>query len=190
MAGACFPLPRALTPNSPRRAVGLHGQWLPRKRTSDWALLGWRRTWQMESYSRHQRGSREVHVILLNILNHPRFCLLLWLPLEIRGRGWGGGKWVAQGHAGDSVTDSHIRSLTTRSFFFFFFLEPHLWHIEVSRLWVESELWLPAYTTATIPPDPSHICDLHHSSWQCQILNLLSKVRDGTRNLMVPSRIH
>ena len=33
-------------------------------------------------------------------------------------------------------------------FFFFFFLGPHLWHIEVARLGVESELKLPAYTTA------------------------------------------
>jgi len=32
--------------------------------------------------------------------------------------------------------------------------------------------------TATAMPDPSHICDLHHSSWQCQILNPLSKARD------------
>ena len=31
---------------------------------------------------------------------------------------------------------------------------------------------------------------LHHSSRQCQILNPLSKVRDQTCNLMVPSQIH
>ena len=31
---------------------------------------------------------------------------------------------------------------------------------------------------------------LHHSSQQCWILNLLSKTRDGTHNLMVPSQIH
>ena len=37
--------------------------------------------------------------------------------------------------------------------------------------------------------DPSRVCDLHHSSWQCQILNPLSEVRDRTRNLMFPSRI-
>ena len=39
-------------------------------------------------------------------------------------------------------------------------------------------------------PDPSHICDLHHSSQQHWILNLLSEVRDWTFNLMVPSQIH
>ena len=37
---------------------------------------------------------------------------------------------------------------------------------------------------------PSDICDPGHSLWQCQILNPLSKGRDRTHNLMVPSRIH
>ena len=32
---------------------------------------------------------------------------------------------------------------------FFFFLGPHLWHMEVPRLGVKLELQLPAYTTAT-----------------------------------------
>ena len=31
--------------------------------------------------------------------------------------------------------------------------------------------------------------DLHHSSWQCRILNLLFEARDRTCNLMVPSQI-
>ena len=51
------------------------------------------------------------------------------------------------------------------------------------------ELWLPAYTRATAMQDPSHVCDLHHSSRQRRILNPLSKGRDRTCNLMVPSRI-
>ena len=34
-----------------------------------------------------------------------------------------------------------------------------------------------------------HVFDLHHSSWQSQILNPLSKAWDRTCNLMVPSRI-
>ena len=33
------------------------------------------------------------------------------------------------------------------------------------------------------------VCDLHHSSQQHQILNPLSKARDQTCNLIVPSRI-
>ena len=34
---------------------------------------------------------------------------------------------------------------------------------EVPKLQVKLELQLPAYTTATAMPDPSHICDLHRS---------------------------
>ena len=51
-------------------------------------------------------------------------------------------------------------------FFLFFFLGPHLRHMEVSRLGVESELQLWAYTAATATPEPSCVCDLYHSSWQ------------------------
>ena len=57
------------------------------------------------------------------------------------------------------------------------FLGLHLWHMEVPRLGVKSELQLPAYTTATATWDLSHICDLHHRSRQCQILNTLSEAR-------------
>ena len=35
----------------------------------------------------------------------------------------------------------------------------------------------------------SRVCDLHHSSWQCQILNPLSGARYQTGNLVVPSQI-
>ena len=59
-------------------------------------------------------------------------------------------------------------------YFFFVFLGLHPWHIEVPRL-VESELSLPAYTTATAMPDLTCICDLHHSSQQCWMLNPMSK---------------
>ena len=58
-------------------------------------------------------------------------------------------------------------------FFFFFFLGLPLQHMEFPRLGVWSELQLLAYATATAMWDPSCICDLHHSSWQCQILNPL-----------------
>ena len=67
-------------------------------------------------------------------------------------------------------------------------LGPHPWHMDIPRLGVQSELWLPATATAT--SDPSRICDLHHSSWQCRILIPLSEARDQTGNLMVTSRIH
>ena len=72
-------------------------------------------------------------------------------------------------------------------FFFFNFFGPHLWHTEVPRLGIKSELRLPASTTATVTQDPS--LNLHHSSRQRQILNPLSEAGDRTRNLMVPSWI-
>ena len=62
--------------------------------------------------------------------------------------------------------------------------------MEVLSLGVKLELQLLAYTTVIAMQDPSHVCDLHHSSWQCQILKPLSKARDRTRNLVVPSQIH
>ena len=62
-------------------------------------------------------------------------------------------------------------------FFFFVFLGPHPQRMEVPRLGVESELQLPIYTTATAMQDLGHIFDLHHSSWQHQILNPLSNAR-------------
>ena len=62
--------------------------------------------------------------------------------------------------------------------FFFAFSGPHIWHTEVPKLGVESELKLPAYTTATASRDPSHVCNLHHGSRQCQILNSLIEARD------------
>ena len=60
------------------------------------------------------------------------------------------------------------------------FLGLHPWQMEVPRLGVESELQLPAYSTATAGPDLSHICDLHHSSWQPWILSSLSEARNRT----------
>ena len=55
-----------------------------------------------------------------------------------------------------------------------------LWHMEVPRLGGESELQPLAYTTATATWDPSHVCNLHRSSWQLRILNPLSEARDQT----------
>ena len=58
--------------------------------------------------------------------------------------------------------------------------------MEVPRL---GELQLMAYTTATATQDPSCVCDLYHSSWQCQILNPPNESRDQTHNLMFPTWI-
>ena len=48
-------------------------------------------------------------------------------------------------------------------FLFFFFSGLRPWHMEVPRLGAELELELPAYTTAIAMPDPSCVCNLHHS---------------------------
>ena len=45
---------------------------------------------------------------------------------------------------------------------------------EVPRLVVKSELQLPAYTTAIAMLYMNCFCELHHSSWQQWILNLLN----------------
>ena len=68
--------------------------------------------------------------------------------------------------------------------FCFCFLGPQVQPMEVPRLEVESDLQPPAYTIATATWDLRRICDLHHSSRQCQILNPLSKAWDRTHNLM------
>ena len=77
------------------------------------------------------------------------------------------------------------------SFFFFFFflrLSPSIaWHMDVPR--VILELQLPAYPTTITTLDPSSICDPYHCSWQCQILNTLSRARDQTHILMYTSQV-
>ena len=65
-------------------------------------------------------------------------------------------------------------------FFFFSFLGLHLQHMEVFGPGAESELQLLASATATAIQDPSCICGLHYSLWQCQILNLWSEARGRT----------
>ena len=57
-------------------------------------------------------------------------------------------------------------------------LGPHPQPMELPRLGVQSEVQVSAYTTATATQDLSRVCDLYHSSWQCQILNPLSEARD------------
>ena len=47
-----------------------------------------------------------------------------------------------------------------------------------------------AYTRDTATWDLSHILKLHYISWQCQILNPLSKARNQTHSLFVPSHIN
>ena len=61
--------------------------------------------------------------------------------------------------------------------------------MEVSRLGVELELQLLASITVTATWDPSHVCKLHRSSQQCQILNPQIKAKDRTRILMDTSQV-
>ena len=75
-------------------------------------------------------------------------------------------------------------------FIHLFILQLHVWHMEVPKLGVEWQLELPACATATAMWDPSRICNLHHSSQQCQILKPLSQARDRTCILMVTSPVH
>ena len=74
-------------------------------------------------------------------------------------------------------------------FIYLVFLGPHQRHMEVPRLGVQLELKPPAYATATATQDPSHICNLYHSSLQHWILNPLSEARDRTFILMDTSQI-
>ena len=81
-------------------------------------------------------------------------------------------------------------------FFFFCILALHPQHMEVPQdsipIWSYSCWPTPqpqqyGISAASAMSDQSCICDLHHSSQQCQILHPLGEARD--RTLMVPSRI-
>ena len=80
----------------------------------------------------------------------------------------------------------YVNKITYKQFTIteFFFLGPHLQHMEVPRLGFESELKLPAYTTIIAMWDPSHIWDLCCSLQQLWILNPLNEARDWTCILM------
>ena len=72
---------------------------------------------------------------------------------------------------------------------FFFFLGPHLQHMELPRLGVDLDLQLPPYTTATARPDLNRTCNLCWSLQQCQILNPLSEAMVWTHILMDTSQV-
>ena len=61
--------------------------------------------------------------------------------------------------------------------------------MKLPSLGVKSELQLLVYTIAAAMQDPSHILDLHHSSWQCQIPDILSEARDWTCIFLDTSQI-
>ena len=79
----------------------------------------------------------------------------------------------------------HFTSFLFFLFFFFFaFFWPHLLHLDVPRREAESELELLTYTTAIAMWDLSHVCHLHHSSWQYQIPDQLREPRNQIHILM------
>ena len=73
-------------------------------------------------------------------------------------------------------------------FIYFFRVVP--WHMDVPRLGGRIRAAAASLGTASAMPDLSHVCDLHHSSWQCQTPDPLNEARDQTRILMDPSQIH
>ena len=58
------------------------------------------------------------------------------------------------------LIDEKTETQRNEVIFFFGLLRAVPMHMEVSRLGVESELWPPAYATATAMSDRGHICDL------------------------------
>ena len=68
---------------------------------------------------------------------------------------------------------------------------PTATHAAYGSSWVRGQIRAAAedYATATAILDPSHICSLNHSFWQCQILNPLSEARDQTHILMDTSQV-
>ena len=77
-----------------------------------------------------------------------------------------------------SLVQDGDEEAATFFFQFVFLFSIFLWHTEVPRLGVKSELQLLAYTTATTMWDPSQVCDLHHSSTQQELpkSHLLARV--------------
>ena len=61
--------------------------------------------------------------------------------------------------------------------------------MDIPRLGVKSELELWAYAAVTATSNPSHVCNLYHSSWICWILNPLSEAKDQIHLLMDTSQI-
>ena len=62
--------------------------------------------------------------------------------------------------------------------------------MEAPDIGVKSELQLTAYATATATQDLSHVCKLHCSSQQHQVLNPFCEAKDQTRVLMDTSQVH
>ena len=71
---------------------------------------------------------------------------------------------------------------------FLFFSGLHLWHLEVPSLWGQIRATAASHSHSNPRSEPR--LRLHHSSWQCKILNPLSEARDWTRILIDSSHVH
>ena len=91
-----------------------------------------------------------------------------------------------QGGKGNPSAEFSYELHTPFLLLLFVFLGLHPWHMEVPRLGVHSELQSPTYTTAAATRDLSHICDLHHSSQQCWILN--SEIKPASSWILAGAR--
>ena len=87
-------------------------------------------------------------------------------------------------------TSFHVNTFSFIYLFLVCFLESHPRHMEAPRPGAESELQLPAYTTAIAMLDPSCVCHRHHSSPQRRIHNSLREARDRAHVLMDTSQVH
>ena len=67
---------------------------------------------------------------------------------------------------------------------FFFFLEPHMQHMEVAcaRVLIGATAASHSHSQSNARSSLSHIYNLHHSSWQPWILNPFSKARVWTQS--------
>ena len=97
--------------------------------------------------------------------------------------------WMGLSSISLFVLLSHNSFVCVYVYIYIYFLAPNLRHMEIPSVGDESELQLVAYATAIAMPDPSRVCQLPHSSEQCQILNPLSKARDWTLVLLATSWI-
>ena len=82
----------------------------------------------------------------------------------------------------DILAYCHFRIVTLKFDLLFFF--PHFRAESAAYGSSQARDWIRAAAAglhhSTMMQDLSHICDLHHNSQQCQILNPLSKARDQT----------
>ena len=82
-------------------------------------------------------------------------------------------------------THTHTQNKKALIYFVCLFVFQGNNHMYISRIGVESsQSFSCLLTPVTAIRDWSHICDLHHNSQKCQVLNPLGKARDQTWVLM------